>query len=334
MFRVRSVASLLLLLTLFCGAAGVFAQSVPSSKALEGPSGTAKPVTPSAERARPATQGTVALEIPANRDLTSTGLFVRRGDVVKIRAWGRVRIAKAGNTSVYPEGFNIVDPLKLLPDATTCALLAVVGDDNADYVVVGREVEFKAKHDGMLFLALNQSDVAGNLGEFEARVTVGEKRGLEFGLGGELLARPAGVAGSASQTTPPLTSNPSEKEIVVSARRDWTNTAIELHKGDTVSIEARGTVVLDLGGTAATPDGSGVLDANKLIPEKPTGALVAVVGIDNNDFIFVGSKGTIVAARDGLLFLGVNEDDLSNNSGAFTAIVHVTPAKPPQKSSP
>jgi hypothetical protein len=93
-----------------------------------------------------------------------------------------------------------------------------------------------------------------------------------------------------------------------------------------VTIEADGSVILDLKGTSARPDGIVAADADKLIPDKPTGALIAVIGTDNNDFLYVGSKATITAARDGLLFLGVNEGDLSNNSGYFSARVQVSGA--------
>jgi hypothetical protein len=250
-------------------------------------------------------------------------MFVRKGDVVRVRAWGRVRVARAGNAAVYPEGLNIVDPFKLVSNLATCGLLAVVGDDNTDYVFVGREAEFRSSHDGILFLAFNQGDVAGNTGEFDARVTVGEQRGLAFGLGQDILARPtSGVA-----LTQPEGAGEDVKRVLVSARLDWTTTAITLRKGDVVTCEAGGAISLNLGGTAVGPDGLSIPDPQKLIPEKPTGALVAVVGVDNNDFLYIGANGSFTAARDGLLFLGVNENDLTNNSGEFSVVVRVTRVK-------
>jgi len=39
------------------------------------------------------------------------------------------------------------------------------------------------------------------------------------------------------------------------------------------------------------------------------------IGDDNDDFIFVGRSRDFVAQRDGVLFLGVNEGNLSDNSG-------------------
>lgn len=312
------------------------ASAHPLQSSVEGPppaAGAAGRIPSAPKPVRATEKGTVALKVSADRELTSTGMIVRRGDVVSVRAWGRVRVARAGNSTVYPEGLNIEDPYKPLPDETTCRLLAVVGDDNLDYVPIGRDAEFTAEHDGVLFFTLNQSDFTGNSGEFDVRVTVGERRGLAFGVGGAAGDQTVGGAGPAAAPTStaapsaaPAVSNPDDKTVTVSARLDWTTTAITLHPGDRVTIEATGSVTLNLAGDAAGPDGIGRPDPGKLIPDKPTGALVAVVGTDNNDFMFVGSKATLTSARDGLLFLGVNEDDLTNNSGSFSARVRVVRA--------
>ena len=52
-----------------------------------------------------------------------------------------------------------------------------------------------------------------------------------------------------------------------------------------------------------------------------TGALIAVIGDDNDDFILIGRSKDFVAQRDGVLFLGVNEGNLSDNSGNFDIVI-------------
>jgi hypothetical protein len=54
---------------------------------------------------------------------------------------------------------------------------------------------------------------------------------------------------------------------------------------------------------------------------QPTGGLIAVIGDDNDDFIFIGTNRDFVAQRDGVLFLGVNEGNLSDNAGAYDAVI-------------
>jgi hypothetical protein len=55
--------------------------------------------------------------------------------------------------------------------------------------------------------------------------------------------------------------------------------------------------------------------------DQPTGGLIAVIGDDNDEFIFLGAGREFVAQRDGRLFLGVNEGNLADNTGAYDVTV-------------
>lgn len=105
----------------------------------------------------------------------------------------------------------------------------------------------------------------------------------------------------------------------------WTNTGWVVQKGQRIRISATGQISLG-GGKMSPPAGlTDLVDENKLIRNMPTGGLVAVIGDDNNDFIFIGANREIVATRDGALFLGVNEGNINDNSGAFNAKVEIFP---------
>ncbi len=271
-------------------------------------------------------QGVVSLRLAGTRDWMSTGLHLRAGDPVRIRAWGRIRLGSAGGLLIDPQGTELPAEPRLMDSARAGQLIAVIGDDNNDYIAVGRDADFKAPRDGMLYFALNQNDTTGNTGDFEVRVTVGNSRGLSFGRGEEALARAQGATRPPPSTEP--TANPpgsdSARTVTVSARLDWTNSYLAVNVGDTVIVESTGTIGLDLAGKSCGPDGLATLkDSAKLLLEKPTGALIAVIGVDNNDFIHLGATGRFRAARNGLLFLGINEGDLTNNAGAFTARVRI-----------
>ena len=114
-----------------------------------------------------------------------------------------------------------------------------------------------------------------------------------------------------------------EKSLGVLAAADWTSTEITIRKGQRVVITANGTV--DIGANRRTgPDGAAAInDPKKLMADRPTGSLIAVVGDDNDDFIPIGSGTEFIATRDGILFLSVNEGDLRDNSGSFTTRVRV-----------
>jgi hypothetical protein len=113
-----------------------------------------------------------------------------------------------------------------------------------------------------------------------------------------------------------------EKTVSVAAAADWTSTEIRIQRGQRIVITASGEV--DLGDNQRTgPDGISLTDSRKLVAARPTGALIAVVGDDNDDFVFVGSAIAFVAPHNGILFLSVNEGNLKDNTGAFVARVKV-----------
>lgn len=103
----------------------------------------------------------------------------------------------------------------------------------------------------------------------------------------------------------------------------WTSTGFVVRKGQRLRVTATGRVMLGQG-RQATPAGISTLpDPQKLMPNEPTGALIAVIGDNNNEFIFIGARREFVAAQDGYLFLGINENNLDDNTGAFDATLEV-----------
>ena len=113
--------------------------------------------------------------------------------------------------------------------------------------------------------------------------------------------------------------------VDVVGKRDWTSTGLIVKRGDRIHISAGGSVTLDpVSGRATGPEGiSDLADPKKLVPDQPTGALIGVIGADNDDFIFIGRASEFNAARDGLLFLSVNEGNLSDNTGTYKAVIEV-----------
>jgi hypothetical protein len=105
------------------------------------------------------------------------------------------------------------------------------------------------------------------------------------------------------------------------ATNGWTNSGLVVRRGQRLRISATGRVMLDAN-RASTPAGLPTLaDRDKLMRNEPTGALIAVVGDDNDDFILIGRSREFVAQRDGVLFLGVNEGNLNDNTGTYEVTV-------------
>ena len=113
--------------------------------------------------------------------------------------------------------------------------------------------------------------------------------------------------------------------VDIVGKRDWTSTGLIIKRGDRLRISATGTVTLDpSSGRTSGPEGTTELpDPKKLMPDQPTGALIGVIGADNDDFIFIGRSSEFTATRDGLLFLSVNEGTLADNTGTYKAVIEV-----------
>ncbi len=131
-------------------------------------------------------------------------------------------------------------------------------------------------------------------------------------------------------TPPGPTTNPNSSPtfftINVRVRADnanngWTNTGLVVRRGQRLRINASGRVSLG-NNRFSTPDGlPNIPDRDKLMRNQPTGGLIAVIGDDNDDFVFVGRSRDFVVQRDGVLFLGVNEGNLSDNSGNYDVVI-------------
>lgn len=127
-------------------------------------------------------------------------------------------------------------------------------------------------------------------------------------------------------TTAPI--KPIELNVKVLAdntANGWTNSTWVVRKGQRIKITGTGQISLG-GGRYTTPNGIASLpDAEKLKKDEPTGGLIAVIGDNNNDFIFIGDSKEFVATRDGALFLGINEGNLNDNSGVFDVKIEISP---------
>ena len=146
------------------------------------------------------------------------------------------------------------------------------------------------------------------------------------------ISQPSPVNSNPQSSNPPRNNSaPTFFQVNVRVRGDnagngWTNSGLVVRRGQRLRINASGRVTLG-GGRFATPEGvPGLPDRDKLMRNQATGGLIAVIGDDNDDFIFIGASRDFVAQRDGVLFLGVNEGNLSDNTGVYDAVIEAEAA--------
>jgi hypothetical protein len=112
--------------------------------------------------------------------------------------------------------------------------------------------------------------------------------------------------------------------ITVSATTRWTDSGIDVAAEDVISFSVAGTVSL---GDDRSLGAEGDLDAaapapRRPMPDRPAGALIGRIGTSPDDTFFIGAERLPFRVRtSGRLFLGINDDTLDDDDGAFQVAV-------------
>lgn len=113
------------------------------------------------------------------------------------------------------------------------------------------------------------------------------------------------------------------RTITVPANQQWTPTGIRVSQGDRIQIKSSGQISLRPNDPkdVAIPAGSLLqrYAPNSPLPRAFAGALIG--RIDNGQPFGIGNQTSIVAPASGLLYLGINDDVVNDNSGQFTVTV-------------
>jgi len=112
-----------------------------------------------------------------------------------------------------------------------------------------------------------------------------------------------------------------ERQTIVSANVDWNDTGIDVRAGQTVYFEAQGRIRWGRDRQDG-PEGERNSPNN---PNRPMGNrnAAALIGKIGNDMFFIGGEtGPVRMRSGGRLYLGVNDDVLTDNSGNFRVVVY------------
>lgn len=114
------------------------------------------------------------------------------------------------------------------------------------------------------------------------------------------------------------------RTVTVSATEAWTDTGLDVRAGDVLRITASGTIgwAPEAGAVAPPAGASGPATDAAPVPRANIGALVGRVA-NGRAFLAIASNGTVRVEQSGRLFLGVNDDVLSDNRGSFRVSIAV-----------
>lgn len=287
---------------------------------------------------------TRTVDVGLDSNWIDSGVDLRRGERVRVDATGTIY---AGRTRITPAGLSSSDPNSPLPRAAEGELIAVIGNDyNSPILEIGNSREFVADRDGRIYFTANRANYNDARGVFRVQV----KKEIDLAS----MARTADDNNrndnddpfySDDQTTSaPIRSrdrggynNPTnsgrgnrtvEKVVDVPGTQPrGIDTGIELRSGDQVVVTATGNVTAGRRAGVVSPDGgrqgaAGVFGASTYpVPTAGVGALIGYIVSSNGQAspaFLIGSQATFTTPVDGRLYLAVNDDNYSDNSGSFS----------------
>jgi hypothetical protein len=113
-----------------------------------------------------------------------------------------------------------------------------------------------------------------------------------------------------------------ERQINVSAREQWIDTGIDVRAGQSVYFSASGETRWGPGRRdGAAGEQNSPVNPGRPLPDRPAAALIGRVG-DGRDVFFIGDDTAAFRIRgNGRLFLGINDDVLTDNSGTLRVTI-------------
>jgi hypothetical protein len=289
---------------------------------------------------------TRTVDVSLGPNWIDTGVDVRRSERIRVDASGTIY---ANRTRITPAGLSTTDPSAPLPRAAEGELIGVIGNDyDAPIMEIGAGREFVADRDGRLYLTVNRGNYTDARGAFNARIRkevdltamtrADDNRNQNDNYDPFQLPDESGTGPAPTRSRQPGDYNPNrdrrnnrtlERIIAVQGNQQrGADTGIDLRTGDQVTITATGNVTAGRRAGVVSPEGGrvstgAVFGASAYpVPTAGVGALIGYILQANGQTtqpFYIGSQVTFTASVDGRLYLLVNDDNYSDNSGSFSA---------------
>ncbi|HEY8205709.1 MAG TPA: hypothetical protein VIF81_13335 [Pyrinomonadaceae bacterium] len=253
-----------------------------------------------------------------------TGIDVRRGERVQVSASGIITV---GRTRITPDGLQRTDASAPLPNGNEGELIGAITDDpRAPVMELGSSREFNADRDGRLYLTVNRGSYTDARGAFSVQVRRERDLNVVADDQGNVIGRRPGVRTRTRTGDVFGRTGTNETTITVPGTSRGTDAGIDVRAGDQITFTATGTVVAGQRAGSVGPEGKatsgfGSIIGTRPVPNAGVGALIGYIrtldGQTSQPF-FIGSQLTFSVPVDGRLYLAINDDNYSDNSGSFT----------------
>ncbi len=244
------------------------------------------------------------IEVQPESAWVQSPVQVSKGQKLRVEASGTVTLDN--RIKANPEGLSGQRTRNLpMPNQNVGALIARIGTGaNSSLLYIGRSAEIVADRGGILYFAVNYPRTANSLGAFVVNVS------SERGSGSDLSGRSRQI----------------QKTINVNANQAWTDTGIDLDPNMTVEIVADGQITYD-SRSYVGPDGNRSLDRDGYpVRNVGVGAMIARIRYSDgreSSPIFIGTRNQATTRQNeyGRLFIGINDDNFSDNTGSYRVTI-------------
>ena len=269
------------------------------------------------------------VEVQLGPNWIDSGIDLRSGEQVQVNASG---IILAGRSRITPDGLRTPDPSAPLPRAPEGMLIGAIGNDpDSPILELGTSRQFVADKDGRLFLTSNRGSYTDARGSFTVQIR--RERDLTA-LNDSSDANPyrrndPNARTRTRQRDVPQKRKPQESSFEVAGTSRGTDTALDVRVGDEITITATGKIIAgrrlgEVGPEGGRASGFGAIVGTRPVPSAGPGALIGYIRLPNGQMsqpFFIGSQLTLGAPADGRLYLAINDDDYSDNGGAFKVTI-------------
>jgi len=267
---------------------------------------------------------TRTVDVPLGPNWIDSGIDLRRNERVQTTASGTIL---AGRSRITPDGLPTSDPSSPLPNAAEGKLIGAIGNDqNAPVLELGASQEFVADRDGRLYLTANRGTYADARGSFTVQVKRERDQAAlaEDNRADNSFGTPRQRSRSRTGETT-ATRTPVDVVIDVPGTSRGTDTNIDVRAGDQITFTTTGTVIAgrrlgEVGPEGGKVSGFGAIVGTRPLPTAGPGALIGYIRQPNGQAgqaFLVGAQLTLSVPADGRLFLAINDDNYSDNSGGF-----------------
>ena len=273
---------------------------------------------------------TRSVPVTLGPDWIDSGVDLRRNERVQVSASG---IILAGRSRITPDGLRTTDPNAPLPRAAEGVLIGAVGNDyDSPIFELGTAREFVADRDGRLYLTANRGSYTDARGSFTVQIRrERDLTALDDRTDGDRNRRRRDTPGPIRSRNPQNTDTrrnrqPQEVTLDVPGTSRGTDTNIDVRTGDQITFATTGTIVAgrrigQVGPEGGRLGGFGAIIGTRPVPAAGPGALIGYIQLDNGQLsqpFLIGNQLVFTAQADGRLFVAINDDDYSDNSGSFS----------------